>query len=291
MDESNNNKFIGSPFQKKELFLTFLEKISLVIGSFTLLPVRIIILIFCSLFGWGCARIGLVGMDETQPASGVRKYLQRFLCLLTRFTFRICFGFISPKVIGSLDSDVPVIVAAPHTSFFDLWIFCWLEMEGFCYGISREENKDIPFYGTVATFMQTHFVNRSSKESREEAMDTIVSRAKEMAWGRLIIFPEGHCSNGSGLLPFKKGAFLPSISKIQPVVLRYPNRVDCTSWHEGGDHWMKVVMRAMATLYTRAELEIMPAVTPQGDPLVFGELVREAMGERAGLPLHHFKED
>ena len=100
---------------------------------------------------------------------------------------------------------------------FDLWIFCWLEMEGFCYGISREENKDIPFYGTVATFMQTHFVNRSSKESREEAMDTIVSRAKEMAWGRLIIFPEGHCSNGSGLLPFKKGAFLPGISKIHPV--------------------------------------------------------------------------
>merc|ERR1719431_2137555 len=125
---------------------------------------------------------------------------------------------------------------------------------------------------------------RSSKESREETLDTIVSRSNEMAWGRLIIFPEGHCSNGSSLLPFRRGGFLPGIRKIQPVILRYPNRVDCSTWHEGSDNWMMVMMRAMSTLYSRAELEVMPAVTPEGDPRVFGEMVRESMGERTGLP-------
>jgi len=284
------------PFQKKEVSLSILDKIFLLIGSFTLLPVRIIIFINCFMLVWVCARIGLIGMDETKPASGFRRILQRFNYMIGRFMFKVCCGFISPEIIGDLlpPEDAPVVVAAPHTSFFDIWIFCWLAMDGFCYAISREEVKDILFVGTIGRFHQMHFVRRSCEVSRQKTKDTIVSRSQDKDWGRLIIFPEGMCGNGSSLLPFRKGGFLQGIGRIQPVILRYPNRVDCTTWHKGNDSMLTTIMvmvRAMATLYSMAELEALPAITPEGDPEVFAELVRESMGERMGLPLHHNKED
>ena len=290
-----NNTSLKSPFQKKEVNLTFLDKIFLIIGSFTLLPVRIIILITCVLLGWFCAKIGLIGMDETRPASGFRRILQRFNYILARFIFRVCFGFISPKINGDLLlslKDVPVVVAAPHTSFFDVWIICWLEKKGFVSAIAREEDKDTPFIGTIIKFHQSYFVRRSCEESRQETLDTIVSRSQDMAGGTLLIFPEGTNSNGSRLLPFKRGGFQTGIRAVQPVVLKYPNRVDCTTWtkDQGWKGAMVVFWRAMATLYSRAELDVMEASVPEGDPVIFGERVREAMGARIGVPLYHDKE-
>ena len=47
-----------------------------------------------------------------------------------------------------------------------------------------------------------------------------------------------------------------------------------------------VVMRAMATLFSRAEVEVMQAVRPEGDPVIFGENVRRSMGDEMGLPLY-----
>jgi len=297
--ENNNNsdeEELAEPFQKKEINLKLLDKIVLVVGCFTLLPIRTIIFIPCFGLIWFTSRLGIIGMDETLPASGVRRNIQRFNYHIARFILRVCFGFISPNIIGDLPplEDVPVVVAAPHTSFFDLWVACWIEREGFCSVIVREENKGTPFVGTILRFQQVNFVKRDSEESRQETLDTIVSRTQDKAWGTLIIFPEGTTGNGSSLLPFKRGGFLPGISRVQPVVLRYPNRLDCTTWTKGNGGLrgaIEVIVRAMATLYSRAELEVMPAVVPEGDPLIFGEMVRKAMGQRSGVPLYEDKDD
>ena len=92
-----------------------------------------------------------------------------------------------------------------------------------------------------------------------------------------LSFPEGTTSVGASLLPFKKGAFLPGDHLIHPVVLRYPNRVDCTTWTLGNGGTIGLLIRAMASLYNKAE--VMPAVSPAGDPLMCGEDIRRAMGE------------
>ena len=137
---TNNGKQLQPPFQKKEIQLKFLDKVLLIIGGVTLLPIRVIILILSMILAWLCAKIGLIGMDETKPASGVRRILQRFNFIIARFIVRVCFGFVSPKIKGNLLplKDVPVVVAAPHTSFFDVWIVCWLEKGGMVSAIVRE---------------------------------------------------------------------------------------------------------------------------------------------------------
>ena len=98
-----------------------------------------------------------------------------------------------------------------------------------------------------------------------------------------LSFPEGTTSVGASLLPFKKGAFLPGDHLIHPVVLRYPNRVDCTTWTLGNGRTIGLFIRAMAFMYNMAEVEVMPAVSPAGDPLMCGEDIRRAMGELVGM--------
>ena len=44
-----------------------------------------------------------------------------------------------------------------------------------------------------------------------------------------MLFPEGTCTNRSCLIQFKPGAFYPG-APVQPVVVRYPNRLDTVTW-------------------------------------------------------------
>ena len=72
---------------------------------------------------------------------------------------------------------------------------------------------------------------------------------------------------------------------IHPVIFRYPNRVDCTSWPLGNGGTIWLFIRAMASLYNKAEVKVMPAVTPAGDPLICGEDIRRAMREVVWMDL------
>lgn len=52
-----------------------------------------------------------------------------------------------------------------------------------------------------------------------------------MSWicFQILIFPEGTCTNRSCLITFKPGAFYPAVP-VQPVLLRYPNKLDTVTW-------------------------------------------------------------
>jgi len=287
---SDSTISVISPFQKKEIVLNLYDKTRLLVGFIFLVPIRLSIIFFSFFLIWVTARIGIIGMDETKPATGIRRFLQKFNYYMARIITWFGFG-IFPKISGNVApvEDAPIVVVAPHTSFFDVWVICWLASLGRCTAIVREENKTTPFLGTVLRFQQMVFVKRSSKTSKRKVVDMICKMTRDKTWGRLVIFPEGTSSNGSCLLPFHKGAFIPGEHFVQPVVVRYPNSVDCTTWtlgNEGGVGALVVALRAMSSLYSKAEMEVLPAVKPEGDALKFGESMRRFMGEKMGLPLY-----
>ena len=119
---------------EKKIVLGLGDKICLLIGCFTLLPLRIIILIPSLLLIWVSSRLGLLGMDEDKPASGFRRILQDFNYFVARFIVRVCFGFLSPKIIGDVlpCTQAPILVVAPHTSIFDFWVVCWFGSGDLC---------------------------------------------------------------------------------------------------------------------------------------------------------------
>ena len=79
--------------------------------------------------------------------------------------------------------------------------------------------RKMPIFGRIAAALSTIFVDRKDPESKRKTARAIIERAQSAAWPPVLVFPEGTCTNGSALISFKVGAFLPEVA-VQPVLLR-----------------------------------------------------------------------
>jgi lysophosphatidylcholine acyltransferase/lyso-PAF acetyltransferase len=123
--------------------------------------------------------------------------------------------------------EAPVIVASPHSSFYDAFIVPLLNGPSV---VARLESSKTPFFGKLMDFTQAIYVDRDSPDSRFICKNEIRRRVQSQeGWPQVFIFPEGTCTNRSALAQFKLGAFQPGVP-VQPVVVRYPNRCDCLTW-------------------------------------------------------------
>lgn len=162
-------------------------------------------------------------------------------------------GFYWVHKVGKMASveEAPVIVAAPHSSFFDAFLVpllggmylhnaCHLIVLIYIYTscnlfqgpsvVARQESSNTPFFGKLMDFTQAIYVDRDNPDSRNTCKFEIRRRVKSgEGWPQVFIFPEGTCTNRSALAQFKLGAFQPGVP-IQPVVIRYPNRLDSLTW-------------------------------------------------------------
>uniref|UniRef100_A0A3Q2PS12 Lysophosphatidylcholine acyltransferase 1 n=1 Tax=Fundulus heteroclitus TaxID=8078 RepID=A0A3Q2PS12_FUNHE len=132
-----------------------------------------------------------------------------------------CGGFHWIKVKGerAQPSEVPILTVAPHSSYFDA-IPVTMTM---CSIVTKLESRSIPIWGS--NYIRPVFVFRSDQHSRRKTVEEIKRRAQSGgSWPQIMIFPEGTCTNRSGLILFKAGAFIPGLP-VQPVVLRYPNKL------------------------------------------------------------------
>lgn len=85
-------------------------------------------------------------------------------------------------------------------------------------------------------YAQPIYVCREDPNSRQTTIKEIIERANSKEdWPQILIFPEGTCTNRTSLIQFKPGAFYPGVP-IQPVLVRYPNKIDTVTWTwEGPD--------------------------------------------------------
>lgn len=132
--ETNNNE---DPFRVRLKFRAG-DYIRMSILAVTLLPIRLIGMMSCFALAWLLSVIGMVGWDESQPLTGWRKVLQNLVGVLGRTSmFFIGFHYVTYHGRQCSTDEAPILVVAPHTSFFDaLVVFCC----GFPYFINRTEN-------------------------------------------------------------------------------------------------------------------------------------------------------
>jgi lysophosphatidylcholine acyltransferase/lyso-PAF acetyltransferase len=77
---------------------------------------------------------------------------------------------------------------------------------------------------------QPIYVRREDHNSRATTIQDILTRVKSTDdWPQIMIFPEGTCTNRTSLIQFKLGAFYPGLP-IQPLCIRYPNKIDTFTW-------------------------------------------------------------
>ncbi|XP_069724458.1 lysophosphatidylcholine acyltransferase 2-like isoform X1 [Phaenicophaeus curvirostris] len=272
------------------------DKLRAVLQGIILLPPRAICIAVIVLLAWLFASVATFrhpGKGSVPLKGWRRRMIQATLSCLTRTLFSVM-GF-QVKVKGKVASlqEAPIFVAAPHSSFFDAIISALTGMPSM---VSRAENLSTPVIGTILSSLQPVSVSRQDPDSRKNTVTEITKRALSKGqWPQLLIFPEGTCTNRSCLITFKQGAFVPQVP-VQPVLLRYPNKLDTVTWTWQGYSLKELCIMTMCQFFTRVEVEFLPVYVPteeeKSDPILFANRVRQTMATALNVPVtdHTFED-
>uniref|UniRef100_A0A4W3JVT0 Lysophosphatidylcholine acyltransferase 2 n=1 Tax=Callorhinchus milii TaxID=7868 RepID=A0A4W3JVT0_CALMI len=258
-------------------FIIVLSPLQIALASVTLLPVRLLCIGVILLLSLPVSILGSFYCQESSEpiAQWKRSVIQYVLTCLGR-AFLFCIGFIQIKVKGkrAKTTDAPVLVVAPHTSFYDGIVNIVAGMPSI---VSRSENVHVPFFGSCLRCIQPVLVSRLDPDSKKKTVEEITKRATSQGkWPQLLIFPEGTCTNGTCLITFKSGAFIPGVP-VQPVVIRYPNRI----------------VSCLVSFYFNSFLPVhVPTQAEIKDCFMFANRVRATMATHLELPVtdHTFED-
>nr|XP_026248064.1 lysophosphatidylcholine acyltransferase 2 [Urocitellus parryii] len=261
-----------------------------------LLPLRLILIGLLFLLSWPFAAAFIACCPEkpTYPVTDWRRTLTHLVLRYLGYALYFSMGFkVSVKGKAASALEAPIFVVAPHSSFFD-GIACIVS--GLPSLVSRYETVQIPMIGSLLRAVQPVLVSRVDPDSRKNTINEIVKRATSGGeWPQILVFPEGTCTNRSCLITFKPGAFIPGVP-VQPILLRYPNKLDTVTWTWQGYTFIQLCVLTFCQPFTKVEIEFMPVQVPsdaeKNDPVLFANRVRNLMAEALGIPVtDHTYED
>ncbi|KAJ3597857.1 hypothetical protein NHX12_001373 [Muraenolepis orangiensis] len=285
-DDTEQAPPLRNPFVHLLKF-TPLEKAKIALMTVTIFPIRLLIAAFMMLLAWPFAFLSSVGRCDTvvEPQCVWRRVADLVLKAIMRaMWFTGGFHWVTVKGRKALPAEAPILTLAPHSSYFDA-IPVTMTMASI---VMKAESKDIPLWGTLIKFIRPVFVSRSDQDSRRKTVEEIKRRAHSRGeWPQIMIFPEGTCTNRSCLITFKPGAFIPGVP-VQPVVIRYPNRMDTITWTWQGPGAFEILWLTLCQLHNEFEIEYLPIYTPSEEerknPALFANNVRRIMAKALRVP-------
>ncbi|XP_054973859.1 lysophosphatidylcholine acyltransferase 1 [Sorex araneus] len=272
-----------------ELRLGARRKAQLLLMSLTLFPLRLLLAVLMMLLAWPLALLASLGPEDQEPPTDPalwRKVVDVLLKAIMRtMWFAGGFHHVSVKGRRALPTEATILTLAPHSSYFDA-IPVTMTMSSI---VMKAESRDIPIWGTLIKYIRPVFVSRSDQDSRRKTVEEIKRRAQSNGrWPQIMIFPEGTCTNRTCLITFKPGAFIPGVP-VQPVVLRYPNKLDTITWTWQGPGALEILWLTLCQLHSRVEIEFLPVYHPseeeRSDPALYASNVRRLMAEALGVPV------
>lgn len=287
---------ILNPFVHRLELDTTYDKLKTAFLTVALLPFRLAAITALVIMAWLLACLGLHGLSEDDlrraPLQGWRRKVIPWLCFLGRLTYQA--GGMKIVVRGKQASraEAPILVVAPHSTFIDGGI---VYVTGFPSIIVRRESGLNPFIGKLINYTQPVYVWRDDPNSRQNTIKEIIDRATSKEdWPQVMIFPEGTCTNRSCLITFKSGAFYPGVP-VQPVCIRYPNKLDTVTWTWEGPGALKLLWLTLTQLNSSCEIEFLPVYKPseaeKTDPKLYANNVRRFMAEALQIPVSDYTYD
>lgn len=282
-----------NPFVHKLVWDDPIDKVKTALLTVFLLPFRVILIIVCLVIAWTLANIGLYGLSReelrTKPLSGWRRRMKLLLsqCAVAMYSF----AGLGISIRGQKASrrEAPVLVVSPHSSFLDAVI---IYLTGLSSPLVRNADANL---GKLIDYAQPIYVCREDPNSRQTTIKEIIERANSQEdWPQILIFPEGTCTNRTSLIQFKPGAFYPGVP-IQPVLVRYPNKVDTVTWTWEGPDALQLLWRTLTQFHTFCEIEFLPVYHPneeeKRDPKLYARNVRNLMARELGIPISDYTFD
>lgn len=145
-----------------------------------------------------------------------------------------------------------------HLSFFDIVLLASIWPVRF---VSMAELRRWPLVGWIALAIDTVFVDRADKKSRQEARQRLAQALS--LYPPIVLFPEGGISNSGALQPFRYGAFEIAVQgsvPFLPCVFVY-ERWDVVGWTD--EPLLTALWRAARFGHPfNAQLRVLRAVRP-----------------------------
>ncbi|XP_043833110.1 lysophosphatidylcholine acyltransferase 1 [Dromiciops gliroides] len=269
-----------------DLRFTPLQKVQIAFMTLTLFPIRLLFAAFMMLLAWPFAFVASLGSAEKElekPLALWRKVVDFLLKAIMRTMWFVGgFHWVTVKGRQALPTEAAILTLAPHSSYFDA-IPVTMTMSSI---VMKAESRDIPIWGTLIKYIRPVFVSRSDQDSRRKTVEEIKRRAQSGKWPQIMIFPEGTCTNRTCLITFKPGAFIPGVP-VQPVVLRYPNKLDTITWTWQGPGALKILWLTLCQFHNFVEIEFLPVYTPSEEekknPALYANNVRRIMAKALGV--------
>ncbi|KAG9393110.1 Acyltransferase [Carpediemonas membranifera] len=178
---------------------------------------------------------------------------------------------------------VPVVVN--HQSWVDIPITAASGCFGF---IAKDAVEKIPVIGQNAKLVGTVYVDRTSAESRRNAVQTINDVVRDTRGAGLTVWPEGTTTNGSCVLPFKATVFAVAGKcgvPVQPMTIKYGHR--CYNVTLASADWKENFFRILTQFVNKAEVTYLPVMSmEEGETAeAFAERVRAAMADDLAAPM------
>ena len=326
---------INLGYSTKFLKFTFLEYLEGLI-CLIILPVRLLLYVSLTallIIVTKLATVGLPGnnkskdnysyLNNTKPVIANSLWRKCFVYLgffIFRFAALITFGVYWIKIKGkpAKTEEAPIRLFLPHYSYYDIMSqFPFLptpELSTFVHKSSVNKILDLQVIEGIA-------VDRSSgvgqKEVRHHITEEIKYRSKnhQMGWYPISISPEGTAQGGTGLMPFKLGAFMSGLP-VQAVVIRsgrnnsilekFSSTKDDFNYPIGakGQEFansladfdlsgnpvgaLNGLFRCMFNLYCHCEIEYLPPYIPNNiektDSKIYANNCRKFMSEKTKIP-------
>ena len=123
------------------------------------------------------------------------------------------------RVAGPALASPPLLVVANHVSWLDILVIAANWRVSF---LSKSEVRRWPGIGIVASALGTLYIERGRNNASADVAAIMRQRLEQ--GHRVLFFPEGTTSDGSGLLPFRPRLFQAAVdagAPVQALALRY----------------------------------------------------------------------
>ncbi len=153
------------------------------------------------------------------------------------------------------------LVLPNHLSYVDVVLLMSILPVRF---VSMAELRSWPFVGWIALAIDTVFVSRDDKSSRQEARQQLARQ--DSYFPTIVLFPEGHISRTGDLLPFRYGAFEVAVNgriPFLPCVFTY-DPLPVVGW---SDEPLLTALWRLAAYGEpiQAQLQVLRVVEPRAD--------------------------
>ncbi len=217
---------------------------------------RLVRLLVHVLRGWLTIRRRFRAWSQAQRNQAVQQWSQGMLDVLG----------LQLRIEGQLLRQGPLMLVCNHISWLDIAV---LHAAVHCRFISKDDIRDWPMLGTLASGGGTLYISRAS---RRDALRVVHQMAQALQQGDVLaFFPEGTTGDGSTVLPFHANLLQAAITAEAPVQalgLRFedaassvPSFAPC---YVGDESLLDSAWRTVCAPPLRAVLRCAPAQNAQG---------------------------